>query len=53
MASKEQREYEDPHLGCPGYPECDEEMSEACCVENEDSDVEWYGHRDSGGKDEE
>ena len=43
-------QYEDPHLVCPAYPNCDEDIN-GCCVENDDDKVEWYGHRSAEDED--
>lgn len=41
--SKEEEQEIDRHLGCPSYPNCDEEPM-GCTVQS-GRDVEWYGHR--------
>jgi hypothetical protein len=38
-------EDEGAHLGCPAYPNCDEDPN-GCIVVRGTANVEWYGHRD-------
>lgn len=40
----EEAKFNDPHIGCPAWPNCDESPL-GCSVLQKDK-VEWYGHRD-------
>ena len=33
------------HLGCPAYPNCDEDPL-GCCEKTPKKEIEWYGHKD-------
>lgn len=35
---------DDPHIGCPAWPNCD--LNPNGCSLKMGEDVEWYGHRD-------
>jgi hypothetical protein len=37
-------EAEDPHIGCPSYPDC-EDGPLGCAIATAPEDLEWYGHR--------